>query len=177
MRAAELIATSNDSFRAFTSLTSSFPLVASELSKTVPDISPQLVSEVSVNQATSQLAQRPSFLLNGMLLTDSQVDPFALIRLMRKERKYVTDLQGLSIDMTTKAAREVLINGGTRSPSANEQGLMPVEALGELFDATDRSEGGEVVVWWNNLEKDKRYKSWPSTVKDVSLASRSHPQL
>ena len=26
-----------------------------------------------------------------------------------------------------------------------------------LFDASDRTEGGGVIVWWNDLEKDKRY--------------------
>ncbi|GAA5899753.1 Kre5p [Sporobolomyces salmoneus] len=167
LRTAQYIMSSNDSFKAFTSLTSSFPLVASELSTLVPDISPQLVSEVSTNQATSQLAQRPAFLLNGITLTEAQVDPFALIRLMRKERKFVTELQGLSATMTTKAAREILINGGTKPVVATEQGLMPVEALGELFDATDRTEGGEVIIWWNDLEKDKRYKTWPSEVRDL----------
>lgn len=86
---------------------------------------------------------------------------------MRKERKYATELQGLNIKMTSKSAREILITGGTKQVVANEKGMMPNEALGELFDATDRQEGGQVIVWWNDLEKDKRYRSWPSTVRDV----------
>jgi UDP-glucose:glycoprotein glucosyltransferase len=147
--------------------------MASDLSTLVSDISPQLFSEVSLNQATSRLAQRPSFYLNGLALTEAQVDPFALLRLMRKERKYVTDLQGLSVNMTSKSAREILINGGIQPVTATEKGMMPVEALGELFDATDRSEGGKVIVWWNDLEKDKRYKTWPSTVQDVSFRCKS----
>ncbi|GAA5982339.1 hypothetical protein JCM5350_006149 [Sporobolomyces pararoseus] len=167
LRTAELIISSDDPFTAFTSLTSTFPLVASKLSTLVPEISPQLVSEVSTNQATSPLAQRPLFFLNGVALTEAQVEPFALIRLMRKERKYVTELQGLNINMTSKSAREILITGGTKQVVANEKGMMPNEALGELFDATDRQEGGQVIVWWNDLEKDKRYRSWPSTVRDL----------
>ncbi|GAA5969938.1 hypothetical protein JCM3765_000374 [Sporobolomyces pararoseus] len=167
LRTAESIISSDDPFKAFTSLTSSFPLVASKLSTLVPKIPPQLVSEVSTNQATSPLAQRPLFFLNGVALTEAQVDPFALIRLMRKERKYVTEIQGLGGNMTSKSAREILITGGTKQAAASEKGMMPNEALGELFDATDRQEGGEVIVWWNDLEKDKRYRSWPSAVRDL----------
>ncbi|GAA6009058.1 hypothetical protein JCM11491_005730 [Sporobolomyces phaffii] len=167
LRTAEFIASSNDSFSAFTSVTSSFPLVAARLSTLVPEISPRLVSEVSTNQATSPHAQRPSFWLNGVALTEAQVDPFALTRLMRKERKYVAELQGLNAAMTSKNAREILISGATRPAAATERGMMPVEALGELFDATDRAEGGQAILWWNNLEKDKRYKSWPTTVRDL----------
>jgi len=168
LRTAQYIMSSNDSFKAFTSLTSRFPLVASQLSTLVPDVSPLLMSEVNTNQMSSTLTQKPTFLLNGLSLTDAQVDPFSLARLMRKERQYVTDLQGLNKHMTSKAAREILINGAAKPVVAAQQGMMPVEALGELFDATDRKEGGKVLLWWNDLEKDKRYQSWPSTVRDVS---------
>ncbi|GAA6062062.1 hypothetical protein JCM10212_003560 [Sporobolomyces blumeae] len=167
LRTAEYILASNDSFHAFTAATSSFPLLASQLPKLVPNISNQLLSEVSGNQMSSTLTRRPSFLLNGVALTDAQVDPFALVRLMRKERKFVTDLQGLSVHMTSQAARDILINGGTTPTEPSEQGMMPKDVLGEIFDSTDRQEGGDVILWWNNLEKDKRYKSWPTTVRDL----------
>jgi UDP-glucose:glycoprotein glucosyltransferase len=43
------------------------------------------------------------------------------------------------------------------------------EDAGEgIFDASDRIEGGEVITWWNDIEKDKRYKSWPNTLQGVS---------
>jgi UDP-glucose:glycoprotein glucosyltransferase len=29
--------------------------------------------------------------------------------------------------------------------------------LENLFDASDRTEGGNVIVWWNDLEADSRY--------------------
>ncbi|GAA5943995.1 Kre5p [Sporobolomyces koalae] len=173
IRTASFIATASDPFKAFTSLTSSFPRIASQLASLAPDVDPQLLSEVSSNQLSSSLSQKPSFLLNGISLTEAQVDPFALLRLMRKERRHVTALQGLSEHMTTKSAREILIEGGHKDTSATARGVMPVEALGELFDATDRSEGGQVILWWNDLERDRRYKSWPTTVRD--LLRPSHP--
>lgn len=173
LRAAQYILSSNSSFRAFTSLASSFPLIASRLSTLVPEISPGLVSDASKNSATFSPAVQPAFWLNGVLLTEAQVDPFALTRLMRQERKFVTDMQGLSAEMTGRMAREILMNGQSRPAAAKETGLMPVEALGELFDATDRLEDGHVTIWWNDLEKDKQYKSWPRTVRDVRASSTS----
>lgn len=44
------------------------------------------------------------------------------------------------------------------------------EDAGEgIFDASDRIEGGDVITWWNDIEKDKRYKSWPNTLQGVCM--------
>ena len=53
------------------------------------------------------------------------------------------------------------------SPSANgpSRGLVALESLGELFDASDRREGSEVIMYWNDLEKDIRYKPWSKSVQ------------
>jgi UDP-glucose:glycoprotein glucosyltransferase len=46
------------------------------------------------------------------------------------------------------------------------------EDVGEgIVDASDRIEGGEVLTWWNDIEKDKRYKSWPDSLQGVSFLS------
>lgn len=40
-----------------------------------------------------------------------------------------------------------------------------------LFDASDREEGGDSIVWINDLEHDQRYKSryWTPLLRGVSL--------
>lgn len=41
--------------------------------------------------------------------------------------------------------------------------------MGEgLVDASDRIEGGDVIVYWNDIEKDKRYQNWPIHPQGVS---------
>jgi hypothetical protein len=48
------------------------------------------------------------------------------------------------------------------SISASQSGK---NVLDGLFDASDRPEGGEVITWWNDMEKDSRYVrnlSWTS---------------
>jgi UDP-glucose:glycoprotein glucosyltransferase len=116
---------------------------------------------------SSVLTTRPSFFLNGVPLTEAEVDPFALLRLMRQERQYIVDLLSLSIHMTGKEARDILIGGSPRSPSPSRDRIGG-DALGELYDSTDRDEGGQVILWWNDLEKDRRYKSWSKSVREVS---------
>lgn len=113
---------------------------------------------------------RPHFYLNGIALSDADVDPFALLRLMRKERKILADLAALSPHLSGSDVRDILINGGPKAKaSGGMRDRIDADVLGELYDATDRDEGSQVVLWWNDLEKDRRYQSWPTSVRDVRL--------
>jgi UDP-glucose:glycoprotein glucosyltransferase len=38
-----------------------------------------------------------------------------------------------------------------------------------IFDASDREEGGDVIIWWNDLEKDQMYAPWSDNIQMVSL--------
>lgn len=121
-----------------------------------------------MNQMSSRLAMRPSFFLNGIPLSDVDIDPFALLRLMRKERQVLTDLFALSPRLSGADARDLLINGGPKAKaSGGMRDRIDAEVLGELYDATDRDEGSHLILWWNDLEKDRRYKSWSTSVRDV----------
>lgn len=44
-------------------------------------------------------------------------------------------------------------------------------ALDGIFDVSDREEGGDVIFWFNDLEKDSRYGGWPATIEAVSELS------
>lgn len=117
-----------------------------------------------------QAASKNSFSLNGVTLAESDVDPFALLRLMRKERGYVNDIFGLSSLLTTKQARAILMSdgiGAAGKAGVSKDGRLTAEGLGELFDASDRAEGGKLLLWWNDLEKDKRYTVWTRSVREI----------
>ncbi|GAA5851766.1 hypothetical protein JCM9279_004400 [Rhodotorula babjevae] len=168
VRTAQLILGSEDPFSTFVDITSAFPRLASHLPALVPNPSPHLMSEVSNNQMSSRLAMRPHFFLNGIPLSDADVDPFALMRLMRKERKVLADLAALSPHLSGSDVRDLLINGGPKAKaSGGMRDRIDADALGELYDATDRDEGSQVILWWNDLEKDRRYQSWPTSVRDL----------
>ncbi|SCV74361.1 BQ2448_6793 [Microbotryum intermedium] len=168
---------------AFTRLTSSFPLLASKLSSLVPNISADLLQEIEANSFVPAGVQA-SFKLNGLLIPEAQVDPFVLLRLMRKERKFVTQLQRLAtndedgghalVDISPLQARKILMNQAISKAMkvggkvvTEPSGRVSSHVLGHLFDASDREEEGGVVFWWNDLEKDRKYQSWGKDLKKL----------
>lgn len=57
----------------------------------------------------------------------------------------------VSLGLTTRQAFELIsdpIIGQAQTEIAPGEGLV---------DASDRLEGGNVITWWNNIEKDKRF--------------------
>ncbi|KDE08402.1 hypothetical protein MVLG_01438 [Microbotryum lychnidis-dioicae p1A1 Lamole] len=168
---------------AFTRLTSSFPLLASKLSSLVPTVPIDLLQEIQTNSLLPTGLQ-PSFALNGVRIPEAQVDPFVLVRLMRKERKFLTQLQRIFtkpnqehlplFEISPFQLRAIIMNplisktmksGGkiVTEPS----GRVSSHVLGQLFDASDREEGRGVVFWWNDLEKDRKYQSWGKDLKKL----------
>ncbi|KAK4698563.1 UDP-glucose:glycoprotein glucosyltransferase, partial [Phenoliferia sp. Uapishka_3] len=171
LRATSWILEQPNPLAAFTHLTSNFPLLASRLSTLVPSPSQSLSSEILQNQMSSPATGQPSFSINGLTIPLTSVDPFALLRIMRKERKFVTDIEKLSQGhFTMKMARNILSGeevAKSTKKGIGKDGRLGADQLGELFDASDRSEGGGLILWWNNLEKDKRYATWSSKIKDL----------
>ena len=40
--------------------------------------------------------------------------------------------------------------------------------IGGTFDASDREEEGDVIIWWNDIEKDHMYATWGEDIQIVS---------
>lgn len=64
----------------------------------------------------------------------------------------LSPLQAMDV-LTAKAVHESLSEG---------------DVLDGIFDASDRQENGDVIIWLNDLEKDARYKDFPTTIESVS---------
>lgn len=163
MRFAQSILASAAPLETLANGTADFPLVASTLADV--EVTQALFEEVSMNQGTQRAAMAPSFTINGLSQPlGPALDPFLLLRVMREERQTIEDVVNLNDQITGQAARELLITGGQGGES--QGGIESM--LGELFDARDKAEGGGLVTWWNNFEKDGRYNPWPKSVRDVS---------
>lgn len=78
---------------------------------------------------------------------------------MRKERSVIASLQdlGLSADTAFKLLTHPEIDAAYSS----------TDILEGLFDASDRSEDGGLIVWLNDIEHDERYSSWKPSVYAV----------
>lgn len=48
-------------------------------------------------------------------------------------------------------------------------------AVEGILDASDREEGGDVIMWWNDIEKDQMYAPWSDDIRIVSIQEELNP--
>jgi UDP-glucose:glycoprotein glucosyltransferase len=72
----------------------------------------------------------------------------SLLRLVRKERDRMLSLT--SLGLRPDEAFNIITHPslGTLSPNNG--------VVSDLFDASDRPEGSDLIFWWNDIEKDSR---------------------
>lgn len=99
--------------------------------------------------------------INGVQIEPSQVNSFALLDYLRKERKYIDGFGALGLN--SSEAIGLLSHSSINEAKVNENT--------QRFDYRDELEGGEVLLWLNNLEKDSRYNDWSSSLQVVSCVS------
>lgn len=101
--------------------------------------------------------------INGVQVPVRDMNPFALLEHLRRERNLIKGVQ----------------SQGLSGPDAIS--LLSHSAIGETqtedepqrYDFRDELEGGNVIVWMNNIEEDIRYESWPSQTQ--ALLQRVYP--
>ncbi|KAF8587209.1 glycosyltransferase family 24 protein [Ramaria rubella] len=153
IKAAQLVMNSPDPLKALMHLSQNFPKYATSTARRVA-VDPPLLEELQRNWVKAQQGSNAVW-LNGLALQITDVNTFGLLRLLRKERELVGQMKTLGltapqgIDLLT---HEAIISSQTET-----------RVIDGIFDASDRLEGG-VIVWWNDLEKDKRYAQWSPTL-------------
>lgn len=76
----------------------------------------------------------------------------------------------LHTDTENNVEAEALIEGQRRydiSPKWND-------LLDGLVDSSDRSEGGGVILWRNDIEEDTKYAEWGTDLTQVGVYTLSH---
>lgn len=189
-KAVQHIVASSNPLDTLTSLAQDFPRVAHDLaSKWIGNISEDLEAELARNGRNKVSPGMNLLWLNGMQVSEREVDTFrcasslyfrllpvaqsthSLLRHLRIERRRVQAL--VDLGLTPRQAVDVLADASTPTASGTGQqqpGQLTAESLGALFDASDRPEEGNVVLWWNDIEKDRRYANWPKSLMDVRPA-------
>ncbi|TFY57738.1 hypothetical protein EVJ58_g6843 [Rhodofomes roseus] len=153
-QAAQIIRDADEPLLILKQLAQNFPRYATSLARQVT-VSAALAEEVENNQAVARGGTNVAW-LNGVQLSEKDMNPFALLRLLKKERGIMRSLT--SLGLSTAQALELLTH-----PKINAaQGASDV--LDGIVDASDRQEGGGVIQWWNDLEKDSRYGRWAGTL-------------
>ncbi|KAK7516175.1 UDP-glucose:glycoprotein glucosyltransferase-like protein [Phyllosticta citriasiana] len=101
--------------------------------------------------------------INGVQIMPRSMDPFALLEHLRRERQIINGVRRLGFD--APSAIRVLSHMAISKAKDNDEP--------QRYDWRDDIEGGNVIMWLNSIEKDKRYEGWPTTLK--ALLQPSHP--
>jgi len=102
------------------------------------------------------------FWINGMHIPREKVEAFNLLSVMRRERSLISSLRKLGLSSN----EAVMFLSHEKIAEKIEVGTT------NRFDIRDDLEGGDVIIWLNDLEKDTRYKSWPLEIRNVCLPWR-----
>ncbi|CAJ0751292.1 13332_t:CDS:2, partial [Entrophospora sp. SA101] len=96
-----------------------------------------IVKEVSLNQ--HYITNENNILwLNGLILDHNNINPFS---------------PGVSIELLT-----------LQSKSESKTSL---DVTKGLFDVRDQSKNSNLIVWFNDFEKDEKYEHWPSKIFEI----------
>lgn len=156
INAASFIASSDEPFDTLIKVSQDFPKYSALL--TQQNASKAFLTEHRANRKTFLRPGVAALWLNGQQISAREADAFSLLDHTRKERKLVKSLQ--SQGLFAKDAVDLL-----QHPAIAE-----AEASGDLqrYNYGDTLEGGRVIMWLNDIEKDKRYKEWPAKNSAVS---------
>ncbi|OJK03201.1 hypothetical protein ASPACDRAFT_23432 [Aspergillus aculeatus ATCC 16872] len=90
--------------------------------------------------------------INGVQIDARQVDAFTLLDHLRRERKLIEKFRNLGLSASESVD---LLSHKFLAAAMAQDGP-------QRYNYRDEIEGGGVIMWLNDLEKDARYESWPS---------------
>ncbi|KAL8706222.1 MAG: hypothetical protein Q9201_000728 [Fulgogasparrea decipioides] len=161
LKTASFVMGSDDPFGTLIKISQDFPKHSSAITKC--NVSVPLLTEHRHNREVLLPAGYNVVWMNGMQVEARQMDAFALLERMRRERSLIGSLQG--VGFSGLEAVQLLSH-----PSIAES---KVEAEAQRYDYRDTLEGGRLIIWLNDIEKDKRYQDWPEYVN--ALLQRTFP--
>ena len=158
IKSAAFILKSEDKLQTLLQLNQDFPKYAHKIGPA--EVDNEVVESVRANWDEGYfLPGLNSLWINGLQLDENQINAYSLLDSLRRERKVIKSLQSFGMD--TAQALNLLTHQIIADSKRDERP--------QRFDYRDSFEGGNVIVWMNDIEKDERYSSWPKSVKVVRL--------
>ncbi|POS84491.1 hypothetical protein EPUL_004350 [Erysiphe pulchra] len=161
IKASSYIMQSESPLDTLVKLSQDFPKYSSSISS--HNVSMEFLTEHHYNRAQLFQDGRNTIWLNGLQLTERQMEITNLIDIMRKERRLISGMSDLGF--VPSEAIKLLLHTEIASAQSPD-GI-------DRFDWTDKIEGGNVIIWLNNIEKDKRYADWPVSLN--AMLQRGYP--
>ncbi|KAF9891720.1 hypothetical protein FE257_003201 [Aspergillus nanangensis] len=101
--------------------------------------------------------------INGVQMDSRKIDAFSLSDHLRRERRLIDNFRDLGL--SAKEAVDLLNHEYIAKSLADD--------VPWRYNYRDEIEGGQVIIWLNNLEKDAKYQDWPSDV--TAFLQRTYP--
>ncbi|KAI9740820.1 MAG: hypothetical protein M1818_004425 [Claussenomyces sp. TS43310] len=161
LKVSSFVMQSSDPLKTLLRLSQDFPKYSSAIA--AHNTSDTFLTEHLHNRAQIVPAGQNIVWINGLQLTERQMDAFTLLDHLRAERRRINEVQ--KIGLTAPAAISLLAHDQIALSKAGDEP--------QRYDWTDTAEGGNVIIWLNDIEKDKRYEGWPDTLK--ALLQRTFP--
>ncbi|KAI1007724.1 UDP-glucose:glycoprotein glucosyltransferase [Podosphaera aphanis] len=162
IKASSFIMQSESPLDTLVKLTQDFPKYSSALVS--HNSTDDFIEEHSYNRAQLISDGRNVMWMNGLQLVDRQVEILDLVDMIRKERRLINSVRDLGL-----SAPDVIRL--LSHPKIATAKLVSEEV--QRFDWRDNIEGGNVIIWMNDLEKDQRYARWPTSL--TAVLQRSYP--
>ena len=161
LKTATFIMSSENPFDTLIKVSQDFPKHSSAITKR--NISTELVAEHNRNREHLLPAGYNVVWMNGLQVEARQMDIFALLEQMRRERSLVKNL------------RDIGFSGSEAVSLLSHPAVAEAKVQGEAqrYDYRDTLEGSNIIIWLNDIEKDKRYEGWPS--HSSALLQRTYP--
>jgi UDP-glucose:glycoprotein glucosyltransferase len=155
LNSASFVMDSAEPFDTLLKLTQDFPKYSSIIA--AYNATDKFLQEFRGNRAARLPAGHNVFWINGIQTDFRHIDAYSLLEHFRRERKLVADFKKLGLSGSETV--DLLSHPILAEVQANDEP--------QRYDWRDDVEGGGVIIWMNNLEKDKRYEDWPTSIMAV----------
>ncbi|KAG0356409.1 hypothetical protein BG005_004658 [Podila minutissima] len=157
LAAAQFVATSEEPLKTLVSVAQDFPKYQAKISKMTFD--PALKSIVRGNQGFLAGGAGKVW-LNNQPVPSHKMNPFSLLRMMRRDRQTITSLATMGV--SAQKAVELLTDA-----SDTDSGSGAIKDPEGVLDVRDKSEDKSLIVWLNDLQSDNRYKDWSADLINI----------
>ena len=159
MKTASYIQESERPMEMLVKLTQDFPRYSASIA--AHNVSNEFATEYGQNKAHMGQGGINLLWMNGVQLIERQIEPFALVEMLRRERRLISGVRDLGLN--GKQAVSLLGHSAISMVRGDDESTR--------FDWTDRLEDGRVIIWLNDLEKDARYEGYPKSLHSVCNAA------
>ncbi|EFE42000.1 hypothetical protein TRV_03275 [Trichophyton verrucosum HKI 0517] len=161
LNAASFVMNSDDPFDTLIKLSDDFP----RHSKTIAGVNAtsEFLAEYEENRKNGLQPGINTMWINGVQMSPQNIDAFSLLAHLRQERKLMNSLNELGLQVQEAVK---LLSNPTITMAQKVHGS-------QRYDYRDDIEGGGVIIWLNDLEKDSRYKDWSDDI--ITLLQPTYP--